>query len=72
MEQLGSHYAVLLQHPQLREGLIEEAHQSQAARASIQIRRRLAQTLRALACRVDPYAVAIDTAVGTRPRAIAQ
>jgi hypothetical protein len=61
MEQFGSHYAVMLHDPQLREGLIRLANQSPPSRRDIGFRRWLAQALRALAARLDPRPAALGS-----------
>jgi hypothetical protein len=60
MEHLGSHYAVILNDPKLRAGLIADAEESQRSverlRAGMRMRLRLAGVLRALAIRIEPQA----------------
>jgi hypothetical protein len=62
MEPLGSHYAVLLNDPQLREGLAQAAGRSSRwdiwSSFALQLRARLAATLHQLAARVEPTVTA--------------
>jgi len=58
MEDIGSAYAIILNSPQLRAGLVAEARRSQRhsnkSRASLRLRFGLAHVLRALAARIQP------------------
>jgi hypothetical protein len=58
MEDIGSAYAIILNSPQLRAGLIAEAERSQRrakkSTAILRLRLGLAHVLRALAARVHP------------------
>jgi hypothetical protein len=58
MEDIGSAYAILLNNPQLRAGLIAEAERSQRhskkSGASLRLRFGLAHVLQALAVRIQP------------------
>ena len=58
MEHLGTTFAIILNDPQLRKGLIADAERSQRSaaklRASIRLRFQLAGVLRALAIRIEP------------------
>jgi hypothetical protein len=58
MEQLGSHYAILLHDPQLRHTLVDEAPRPRPAGRPLRtvrwLRVRLAHTLVGLAVRIEP------------------
>jgi hypothetical protein len=58
VEHLGTAYAIILNDPQLRKGLIADAERSQRSaanlRASMRLRFQLAGVLRALAIRIEP------------------
>jgi hypothetical protein len=58
MEDIGSAYAIILNNPELRAGLIAEAERSQRfsrkSRGPVRLRFGLAHALRALAARIQP------------------
>jgi hypothetical protein len=72
MEHIGSEFIVVLNDPQLRQGLIRDAERSrrsgQGANGSHVLRRWFAQTLHGLASRVDPASRTLDLqSAATRP-----